>query len=201
MSSRRARVIVFPLSRDSSCASSSRFCSIRSARRISNRARSAAGVRDHDGNALRAARTAASTSRSSLSGTSAITSPVAGPMSSKYAPLSGGQNAPPMKLWRDRRPDFFAVRPPTGESACPPSGEGACPPSFRRARRRKSSAPRPRLEVRSPESNDPRVSIRGGRRYRRARIPFLPPGRSILLPPRSFKRDSAEKLAVAKEEI
>src|SRR3954465_13372442 len=98
MSSRFARESVLPLSIDSSFASSSRFFSIRSASFRRRLLRSAAEVFDHAGNAAFAARTASSTSRSSLSGICAITSAVAGLISSKYAPERGGTNAPSMKL-------------------------------------------------------------------------------------------------------
>src|SRR5438067_2138810 len=98
MSRRRARLSGFPLSRASSSASSSKFCSIRSASFSRSFDLSAAGVRDHDGNARLAACTASSTSRSSLSGIAAMTSSVEGSTSSRYAPERGGAKAPPMKL-------------------------------------------------------------------------------------------------------
>src|SRR5437868_5081094 len=88
----------FPLSADSSSASSSKFFSTRSASFSRSRERSAAGAADHPGNASRAARTASSISDASLSGTSAIGSSVDGLMSSKYAPEWGVTNEPPMKL-------------------------------------------------------------------------------------------------------
>ena len=73
MSIRRASAIGFPLSSDSSRASSSKFSSMRSATRIRSRDRSSAGVLRHDANARDAAATAASTSSGPLSAISAMT--------------------------------------------------------------------------------------------------------------------------------
>src|SRR5436309_11918085 len=98
MSRRRASEIGFPLSALSSRASSSKFFSIRSASFRSIFERSAAAARDQSRKASREARTASSTSSRSLSGIAAITSSLAGLMSSRYLPLFGDANLPSMKL-------------------------------------------------------------------------------------------------------
>ena len=98
MSTLRASDIGLPVFRDSCSASRSMFASIRSASLKSTRARSAAPIALHSGNAALAARTAASTSRRSESGTRAKTLPVAGSTTSAYVPPCGPTIFPPMKF-------------------------------------------------------------------------------------------------------
>src|SRR5262245_47784645 len=94
----RARASGFPPSTLSARASFSRSRSRRSATRSRTFDRSSTGVPAHPGNADRAAATARSTSRSSLSGKREYTLPVAGSTLSRYRPPTGSTGAPPAKL-------------------------------------------------------------------------------------------------------
>src|SRR5207248_5609296 len=98
MSSVRASESGLPVSIDSALASFSRSRSIKSPMRRRIRDRSAANVRDQSANALSAAATARSTSRSSLSATCEYGFPVAGSMLSRYFPPTGSTNWPSMKF-------------------------------------------------------------------------------------------------------
>src|SRR5436190_11365807 len=79
--------------RSSKCSSSSAL------KRNISRTRSMSAVRDQEGNALAAALTAASTSRSPESGTCSMTSAVAGlKTGSDAVPSAGGLHSEPMRL-------------------------------------------------------------------------------------------------------
>src|SRR5919204_6726247 len=85
-----------PTFRDSSSASSSACSSIRSASFSSSSARSAGVESSHAGSAAFAAATARSTSSAPQRGTSAITSSVAGLMTSIVSPEAASTHSPPM---------------------------------------------------------------------------------------------------------
>ena len=96
--------IGFPWSRVSSSASSSLFCSTRSAIRLRILPRSAPAIfrQSPAVSAARAARTARSTSSTPASAISVRTPPVAGLMVGKLRPVEALRHSPPMK----RRPGF-----------------------------------------------------------------------------------------------
>ena len=85
-----------PFSQLSATASSSRFCSMRSAILLRTAARSAAAVRPQAALAPWAAWTARSTSSAVPRAISVNTAPVTGVGFSKYFPLAGGTCSPPM---------------------------------------------------------------------------------------------------------
>ena len=90
--------IGLPLSQVSARAIVSRFASIRSATLFRITARSATLVRPQASLAACAASSAASTSAAFERATSQSTCPFTGERFSKYLPLLGSTNAPPMKL-------------------------------------------------------------------------------------------------------
>jgi hypothetical protein len=88
-----------PTFRDSISASSSAFSSITSASLCSSSERSFGVVSSHFGSAAFAASTARSTSSASQRGTSAITSPVAGLITSIVSPERASIQPPPTNAW------------------------------------------------------------------------------------------------------
>src|SRR5579864_5575990 len=94
--SSREAISGFPTLRDSSCASSSAFASSTSASLCSSSERSLGVVSSHAGRAFCAASTARSTSSAPQAGTSAMTSPVAGLITSIVSPEAASTNSPPM---------------------------------------------------------------------------------------------------------
>src|SRR3954452_6603184 len=99
--SSREAISGLPTFSDSSCASSSACSSITSAIRCSSSDRSFGVFSDHAGQAERAAATARSTSSAEQRGTDAITSAVAGAITSIVSPLALSTNSPPMNTWYD----------------------------------------------------------------------------------------------------
>ncbi len=93
--SARMPAMALPASTASIRASPSFSRRIRAASASSARARSLTGTRDHSANAVRAARTARSTSAAPASGTSPRRSPVDGLIVSNALPLALGTHSPP----------------------------------------------------------------------------------------------------------
>src|SRR5262249_39195075 len=87
----------FPTFSDSSCASSSACSSITSASLCRSSDRSFGVFSSHSGSTAFAASTARSTSSAPQLGTSAITSPVAGAITSMVSPDAAPAQSPPMK--------------------------------------------------------------------------------------------------------
>src|SRR5579884_296321 len=94
--SSREAISGLPTFSDSSCASSSAFSSITSASLWSSSERSFGVLSSHSGSTFFAAATARSTSSAPQRGTSAITSPVAGAITSIVSPETLSANSPPM---------------------------------------------------------------------------------------------------------
>jgi len=105
----RATVSGLPLSSDSSWASSSRRCSMRSPRRQISFARSAGSIRLHGpaSNAARAAATALSMSTASPSAAWAMTSPVDGSWTANVFPDAAGTHCPPIRRFLGREMNFW----------------------------------------------------------------------------------------------
>src|SRR5437899_747800 len=95
--SSRDAISGLPTFTDSSCASSSAFSSSTSASLWSSSERSFGVLSSHSGDACFAASTARSTSSAPQRGTSAITSPVAGLITSIVSPDALSDHSPPMK--------------------------------------------------------------------------------------------------------
>ncbi len=87
-----------PTLSDSSCASSSAFCSSTSASLCKSSERIFGVASSHSGSAFAAAATARSTSSALPFGTSAMTSPVAGLMTSIVSPDAASTHSPPAKF-------------------------------------------------------------------------------------------------------
>jgi len=96
----RASSMIFPWSWLTIRASSSKCCSMRSRNVKKYRARLRGGVSRHSSHASSPARTAASTSARGDRGTRAMTSPVAGFVSSSHSDADDSTHAPPMKFLR-----------------------------------------------------------------------------------------------------
>ncbi|MNN72274.1 hypothetical protein D3C81_1882950 [compost metagenome] len=96
MSALRVSRIGLPLSQVSVMASSSRFCSIRSAILSRTLERSCTEVRPQASAAAWAASRAFSMSSAVERGNSAIGWPFTGEVLVKYSPFTGGTNSPPM---------------------------------------------------------------------------------------------------------
>src|ERR1700682_2292186 len=112
-----ASAAVFPCSCETSRARSDLCVCIRSRKRIRMRARRSAGAARHDGNAVLAASTAASTSKASARGTWRTTSPVAGLVTSPYRVVCAATARPPIHSG-SRSNVVRSMAPPSHAASC-----------------------------------------------------------------------------------